>query len=316
MIIPSILNATSESIVMKKPLVVHNSSVSILNDSLTVENMIITTNSTVKEILDANIISAKSMTLQGHLDVLGKTNRIRSSGGFQSSDGNLTCIGVEASGLLKSDGGLITTDMEVSGNARIDGYMNTNNLDVNDTLTVPKIFVTDSIASKSIEVSKSLHITKEGNLTSNSDVTFHKNAIVKQKIFAKEAEFEGAIKMKSAFASRMYTEDVVASGFLSAATISSKGDVNIQGEVVANSIAVNENINSRDVKVQNSFSCTTAQVHGILNSAGIIAQKITVKGDLILDGYNVREKISEFQSLKEKVMELETMVNMVMQKLK
>jgi len=311
---PSMMNVTAKSIDLNLPVVIQNASVSILNNSLTVGNDISTRSLVVKESIESSLISAINLTVHDHLEVLGRRSKLKSYAGFETIDGNVTCKNAIVSGDIKSLGGIYATVLEINDNAAFHGNLNAGNVVIENGLISPKLTVTGTFHSKSIAVTDSLHIGPDGNLTSNSTVHFHNDTIIDKTLYANEGEFKNGIKMKSAFASRVYTEDVLASGFISSSSIIAKGDVKIHGEANVKRLIFTEIVKGPSVKVDNSLTCTTAKVNGMLTSAGITAQKVTVNGDIILDGINVREKLKELQVLREQVSRLEKLIQELMKK--
>ena len=310
MYMPQIMNATSTSIVLMKPLEIKNSHVSILNASLNVGKTIQSSELIVDEQLNARNVSAISVIIQNDLSLIGKNSRIISSGGLTSENGNITCVNVIASGWIESSTGIMAPSFETSGNAIIKGNISANRANIKNFLKVETIESTNEIYSESIYVSKSLHVDQNGKLTSNSTVYFNDDAKIGKILYAREAEFKAGVKMKAAFASRVYTEDLIASGFVTAATINSKGSLYVKGKATFGSVLAHD-VEGQNLLANNSITCKTAKVDGVLESAGINVQKVYVNDDLILDGISVKESLEELRELKKHVSKLESMLQSI-----
>jgi len=114
------------------------------------------------------------------------------------------------------------------------------------------------------------------------------------KLTVATAEIRNGLEVGSLFTKRVYTQDVAASGLITATSIYSKGEVNVTGFI--NSLEVSsERIRARDLITSDQLVTSTAKVEGALEAAGITAQKVTVKNDLIVSGTSLMNTIDQFE---------------------
>mmetsp|Transcript_27709 Transcript_27709/g.40807 ORF Transcript_27709/g.40807 Transcript_27709/m.40807 type:complete len:500 (-) Transcript_27709:2963-4462(-) len=270
----------------------------VTNKSVTIGGDLVgASNVTVGENIDAgNSITSKTVVVSGH---------IISGSGFYSHKGNLECSNVTASGLVTAENGIYTTNFTVDGNATVLKKLSARSVYVSEEINVTRLAVADNIKAKSLMLTTDMSVN--GGLKVYNSANISGELAVSEKIFAQEVEVEDQLKAKSLkanslFSSRVYTEDMAASGFITAATIISKGDATVNGIITANELSIGNSIQSNFLTVTNSIKCVTAEVAGMLNAAGIVTQKASV------GGMDIVAKLAEMESLKSRVEELELLV--------
>ena len=281
---------------------------------------------TISKELHVQDISARHVFVNGTIS--GPELNLSKGLSIQNNSIALTNGTIESSnGFVSKEGSLVCKDIRTSGNIQVDGTIeSTGSIISNESITSRTLSISQSIDTSSIIVSNTaelnctqmneMHVSNKcsidglleanGNVTLNGDMVTITSPIVK----LKDMEVENGITSKSIFSSRLYTEDVAASGFITAGTITckemlmTKSNVEMEGKVtIKNDLTVD------NVHVSNALSSTTIQASS-LTVGGIEARKIRVDGhDMTIGGINVMEQLDTIQDLEKRITELEALVS-------
>jgi len=255
---------------------------------------------------------------------------------------NMGVEGVVTMKGLTAKGPITTEIITVSNELNVSGKFCVGNCDViiaNDTITILSGSVhAHTIQSSDLMVSRremiSLNITALNAVSSPSIFSREliSEAITSNKVSADDALLNTAnitgsllvnslavnndVKSKSMFSSRIYTQDVSASGFITADTVINKGDMKVHGKAEVNEITVSSVLTSTVAKITQSLECTGGvTVLGTVDAVGLTTRKATVNGDLLINGVNVAQALHEVELLRERLVKLEDFVNILKQKL-
>jgi hypothetical protein len=157
--------------------------------------------------------------------------------------------------------------------------------------------------------------TNISSLDVNGYCNIHGSVHVTEKLEVDEMEVRNGIKSRSIFSSRVYTQDISASGFITADTVINKGEMKVQGKADIYELEVESRLISSYIKVKNSLECTAATVHGTIDTGTVTTRKLNVTGDLIFNGINTSNAFNEMENLSERLSMLENIVRSLEHKL-
>jgi len=177
-------------------------------------------------------------------------------------------------------------------------------------------FAAESINSNHAKINRTqmmdaniTNLSVAGFVDIGCNMTVHGDVHSNQKVMASEIHAVSGVKSRSVFATRVYTEDLAASGFVTADSIINKGDMKVHGKAEIDSVTVQSKVTSAYLNVTQSMVCTTATVHGVIDAAGIVSRKLTLNGELIVKGQDVMAKMDEIEELKRRIDVLEEILN-------
>ena len=144
------------------------------------------------------------------------------------------------------------------------------------------------------------------NITTS--VTWPKNAtfdsvnaslLTTKSISADEVTVAGVIHSKSTISSRIYTEDLASSGFVSASTLVVKEQGTFRGSISAKAVAA-ESLEAEQLQVTQKLRSSTADVTGTLTAGKM---EIKINGEVV-------DLAKEISSLQQRVKDLEEVLSM------
>ena len=288
---------------------------------ITSEEVTISKELHVQDILGRNLrvngtISGSELNLSAGLSIQNnsvvlKNGTIESSNGFVSAEGSLRCKDISLTGKIQVEGLIEATGSIISNES-----ITSKRLSVSESIDAPSIagnisefnFTRMDMMRVSHKCSVDGEFEANGNVTLNGEMV----TITAPTVRMKEMEVENRIKSQSVFSTRLYTEDLAASGFITARTITAKELFIAKGQVVIEGKAIMRNdLNVDNVKVSNSLSSTTMKATS-LTVGGIEARKVQVDGDdMTVGGINVKEKLDKINELEKRIMELEALVSKI-----
>ena len=192
--------------------------------------------------------------------------------------------------------GIITSNIHVIDDGKIKSEKVTSSL-----LRASSIFVNGSATVVG-------PIELYGDLVINVSSQGPSNIVGVGKIGSKEVIVESGVKARSFFGTRMYTRDLAASGFISAETFIGKGSMDVSGTITGTKMNVTDRLSASTVAVENHMRCSTMEVKSNLEAGGITTKKITVKGDIVVNGINIHDKLDEIEDLKKRIAHLESIL--------
>ena len=205
-----------------------------------------------------------------------------------------------------SNGTLMIGNISVVGDLVVNNTMSAQDVQVQKNLSASTAFIDELTINTRFEAMN--HSSFEGAVDFHDTSHFHGSSnftgelVSIAKLTAGKVEVENSLEVgASLFTKRVYSKDIAATGFVRAATIQSKGDIKTEGTVVASRVNA-ASILSEDVVVSNGIRCSTARIDGALDAAGVTAQKMNVKGNLMVNGMDVFAIIEE---LKKQITDLE-----------
>lgn len=248
----------------------------------------------VKNVTTSHLTCTNSIILEhGDIDVMRGTLRASkveiSDGGFLSTNG-----AVQASTVIASEA---ITGTNVSATNVIHAP-----LIMGDTLESKKINVKTLIAN-SIEV-------VDGNLTIAHGNTINSESINTQSMYAATAEVRDGIKATSFIAKRIYSEDVTASGYVTAQNVNAKGSVKVLKDLeVEETVTAKGRLIAEDIQIHNSLEATTAKFGGFVEAGKMEVRKLKIIDELTVDNMDVRKRLDVIEDLRIRVDRLEALVS-------
>ena len=106
--------------------------------------------------------------------------------------------------------------------------------------------------------------------------------------------------------SRLYSEDITASGFVLGEIVKSKGDVEAAAGVHGVNLVASEEIRGNDLKIENKVTTLIAEVGGILTAGGVETKKVTAAETLTVANVDVGASIL---SMSAKIEEMQAVIN-------
>lgn len=269
-----------------------------MDESATIRKGLIVHGPISAEIISASKeLRASELCVVGNGDVCMANGTVTSTSGFVSPLGSVQTHTLKASNLVSSEKDIISFNITAS-NAVSSPSIYANAL-IAKTIHSQQVQIHE--ASLDMANITTLHVTK--NCTLLGSVRVEGNIIVD------EVEVSNGIKARSMFSSRIYTQDISASGFITADTVINKGDIKVHGRAEVNELAVTSVLTTAFAKITSSLECSAGTVLGTLDAAGVVTRKATVTGDLLLNGVNVAQALSDLDHLKERLAKLEDFVN-------
>ncbi len=293
-------------------LMVKNGNVTLL-DSLHVSGSMITNNVHVHDELEAKNMKISDMLMISNGTVKIGMGKVQSTEGFLTTNGTVICDQMQARSIKVTETissisnistaesfiskGIVTSSIHI-----IDGGEIKSDKVTSSTLMVSSIFVNESATVfGSIEL--------YGDLLMNSSSLGPSNLLGVGKIGSKEVIVESGVKAKSFFGTRMYTRDLAASGFISAETFIGKGSMDVTGTITSTKVNVTDRLNASNIAVENHMSCSTVEVKSNLEAGGITTTKLNVRGDIVVNGISIQDKLDEIEDLKKRIIQMESLLN-------
>jgi hypothetical protein len=226
----------------------------------------INSNVIVAESMDAGELTSRSINVT--------TGKIYANGGFDS-DGDLHVNDVLATGAVSAP--QIQAKLINAANATVDS------LDIKAGLEV--------MSNSSFVGNTYFH----GNAFYHAAVNFTRN-VSAHKLNVELLKVEEALEVGAGiFAKRVYTQDISASGFITAPSFIAKGDIDATGSIKAFEVKA-DRLNTKQLEVANDLQCSTARVSGILETGSVSAHKVSVNTDLLVGDSNILELIKQLQT--------------------
>ena len=297
-----------------KSLLVDSNGVTV-SGNLHVRDAILVQNLTVNSMISGSeLVVSKEPSTQNSSIIL-RDGVVISSNGFNSTEGSMRCKDIELFGDMKAEGVIQSTKIISHGSI------------TSRTLSTSESIKTPSIQSNNAKLNNTfinlIHVKNDcfvhGNFEVNGNVTLEGEVITINSpvVKMKEVVVENGFKSRSVFSSRLYTEDIAASGFITAGTITAKEMLRTKGPVeMEGRVTINSNLTVNNIRVSTVLSGTTIKA-GSLNVGGIEARKVSVTGgEMTVDGLNVKEKLVKINELEKRIAELERVIKQLQYLLK
>ena len=265
----------------------------VVSDSLSVGKEL-KANKVTTSYLNASSASLGNLSIDGNATVNGT---LTSQNGFSTK--GIQCMDIVSRGNIISQANISSVDLFATGNAHVQKNVSAQSMFVSDALNA------SSISATYLHVMS--NVTIGGGLKGTSKVNMNADVSINGTLTAVESEFNSC-KTSSIFSSRIYTNDLAANGFVSASEIFSKGNIDVKGVITGEQAKINE-MQGGNLVVNESITCGTASVLGELEAAGVVAQKVTVKSSLIVNGKNVAEELNDLEKIRRRVDELEKLLS-------
>ncbi|GMH63494.1 hypothetical protein TL16_g03724 [Triparma laevis f. inornata] len=265
------------------------------------------------------------------LEVIGEVN----FAGALSAAGGVSTSSVKVDEEVEA-GGVVTGKVHVLNDAEVDGKISVKGDAVMDFLTASQIeagsLKVDGVVSveEGVEAAtgvfsesiKSPKVDVEGEITAESIVVSGTGGFaggvtggsleiggdgkIAGLLEGSEAAFSGQIKSTSLMTSRLYSEDITASGFVLGEVVKSKGDVEAMANVRGVNLIAGEWIRGNDVVVENKVTTLIAEVGGMLTAGGIETKKMLASESLSVGNVDVGASILAMSA---KIEEMQGVIN-------
>ena len=292
-------------------LMVKNGNVT-LQDSLNVSGRIVTNNIHIHDELVTKNIKVSDVLMISNGTVKIEEGMVQSTEGFLTKNGTVACDQMQARSINVSKTISSISNISTAESVISKGII-TSNIHIIDGGEIKSDKVTSSLLwASSIFVNESATVVGPielyGDLVINVSSQGPSNIVGVGKIGSKEVIVESGVKARSFFGTRMYTRDLAASGFISAETFIGKGSMDVSGTITGTKMNVTNRLSASTVAVENHMRCSTMEVKSNLEAGGITTKKITVKGDIVVNGINIHDKLDEIEDLKKRIAHLESIL--------
>jgi len=267
-----------------------------------------------------NVSSTNGVVIGGSLSIAGTANieeslsvhdeiRVNSLSSNETITRRFNATEVFASGRIAAGNVTSVNGFYSVGDMNVRNVIAMGNVSAGEFITASKIYASKELLApdasfEHLHVRTSMTVANttafQGDTSFSGGTYFMDNAnftgdlVWMNKLTVATAEIRNGLEVGSLFTKRVYTQDVAASGLITATSIYSKGEVNVTGFI--NSLEVSsERIRARDLITSDQLVTSTAKVEGALEAAGITAQKVTVKNDLIVSGTSLMNTIDQFE---------------------
>ena len=106
--------------------------------------------------------------------------------------------------------------------------------------------------------------------------------------------------------SRLYSEDITASGFVLGDTVKSKGDVEAAAGVHGVTVVASGEIRGANLIIENKVETLIAEVGGTLTAGGVETKKVTAQESITVGDINVGASIMAMSS---KIEDMQAVIN-------
>jgi hypothetical protein len=214
----------------------------------------------------------------------------------------------------------VTEGMVVSS----DGFESTGDMQIGNVVATGMIFApavqgdemkAETALISALTIEKNAHIQDasfKGDVTFAGKTLYHGGVnftsdVATNKLNAQTIQVADGVEVGGGvFAKRVYAQDISITGFVTAPSIISKGNVDVFGSV--NTVEVSaEKISSQQI-ISDDLQCSTANVKGTLDAGSLSAQKVSVAKELIVFDTNILETMKE---LHQKIAALEEQIKQV-----
>ena len=201
-------------------------------------------------------------------------------------------ISIEDGDLSVCRGALKALNVEIDGNVTTDSLYSRNIVSMN-------IKAQNSLnASQIIGRNGQFEDARINTLTLNGNLTVSNGAVIAeitrtQSLFAKRADFKEGVTAISFIGKRIYSEDISASGYITAQDVIVKGDVTVNNNADFKKAISVDKLTAKDVQIENSLQASTATFGGLMKAGGVEVRKISIHGDLYLNGEDIAKKLND-----------------------
>jgi len=233
--------------------------------------------------LTSKHISTGTFAVENDAEVTGRLS-VKGDADFDF----MTVTQIEASS-AKLDGSLVAEKSVEAVTGIFSESVKAPKVEVEGEVIAESVVVTGTVSSSALTSSGSLEVTGDSKLAG---------------LEAFDASFSGTVKSTSLQTSRLYSEDMTASGFVVGNIVKSKGDVEAAAAVNAATVVATGTITGADVVATNKVSGAIAEIGGLVMAGSLEAKIVSVADTLTVGNVDVGPSVLAMSAKIEELYEL------------